>query len=498
MVSILLLEGETMFSARLLRSALFLALLCLWARSASALQLGETRAQLISRHGAPAAEDHARNLAMYFWEGWSAQVEFQDGVVRKLTYRRNWYLQEAEINSLLQQNGGAAHWKEVTAPDSGNRRWERDDGAAALCAREKPVSIVFLATGLTASALLEPTVVFPAVPSPNPTFAKTPSFPRLLTAVPEPDLPVADPPSSPVPTRPLPKLPAAEIPAESSMPISTEPTAVAPLSPTPPEKKREPSRSVAAATSIVPPAATSHQLAYAVGGLLALAALGGCGVYWWKRRSPASPAPSIAPKGLDALQDSPEPVSGVEGMRLDQFELLIGEIYRRQGYSVELSGAVNTEDGIDLVLRRDGETIPVQCKHWKMRHVGERELREFYGTMATSGAPRGFFVTTGDFSLGARTFAGGKEIELVTGNDLTRQITAAAKPGENLCHVPDWIDEFVAHARIFDPECPICHGTMVVRHHRASGAPSWTCRGYPRCPGRREPRLDLLPNAAAS
>jgi restriction system protein len=201
---------------------------------------------------------------------------------------------------------------------------------------------------------------------------------------------------------------------------------------------------------------------------------------------------------VDALPVASGTVAGVDALRLDQFELLIGEIFRRQGYTVELSAAVNAEDGIDLVLRRDSETIPVQCKHWKMAHVTERELREFYGAMAASGAPRGIFVTTGGFAVGVDAFARDKGIELMAGNDLAQSIAAAARPGENLCHVPEWLDEFVAHARIFDPECPVCHGTMVIRHNRANGTPSWTCRGYPRCPGRREPRLDLLPHAAAN
>jgi restriction system protein len=244
---------------------------------------------------------------------------------------------------------------------------------------------------------------------------------------------------------------------------------------------------------------SSHGLAYTLGGLV-LATLAGGVIYLYRRRqSPArASSPAVATARLDALPDAPVAVSGAAALRLDQFELLIGEIFRRQGYTVELSAAVNAEDGIDLVLRRDGETIPVQCKHWKMAHVTERELREFYGAMATSGAPRGILVTTGDFGPAAKAFAAGKGIELLDGSALTQNIATAARPGENLCHVAEWLDDFISHARIFDPECPVCHGTMVIRHNRANGTPSWSCRGYPRCPGRREPRLDLLPNAAAS
>jgi restriction system protein len=195
------------------------------------------------------------------------------------------------------------------------------------------------------------------------------------------------------------------------------------------------------------------------------------------------------------LRDTARPLAGLAALRHDQVELLIGEIFRREGYTVELSAALNNDDGIDLMLRRDSETTLVQCKHWKAARVSSREIREFYGAMAAGGAPHGILVTTGALTPDAREFAAGKGIELMDGDAVASKIAAVARPGENLCAVSTWVDEFVAHARVFDPECQVCHGTMVIRHNRANGAPSWACRGYPRCPGRREPRLDLLPAA---
>ena len=128
---------------RLPRLALCVALLGAMAQSLSALQLGETKEALVARHGAPGVEDHARNLAMYFWDGWSAQLEFQGNNVRKIAYRRNWYLQDEEIASLLEANGGAGRWVEISAAKDKTRIWARDDGAAAACPRYRPLSIVF-------------------------------------------------------------------------------------------------------------------------------------------------------------------------------------------------------------------------------------------------------------------------------------------------------------------------------------------------------------------
>ena len=469
------------------RFALCLALLCAAPQSTRALQLGETREQLLARHGAPGAEDHGRNLAAYFWEGWSAQLEFQGNVVRKLTYRRNWYLQEAEITSLLDSNGGSGRWRETSGPNDLARQWTRDDGASATCARVRPVSIVFQAAGLAAAYQQGPKVVVPATPAP--TYTKAPTYPQMLGKPVEPELPVADPPPpaaappAPVPHA-LPKLQTAELEPETA-PV---PALVAPE---PPSEKKP----------VIEPAPTaakndSNILSYLLGSLALLGVLAAGAFFFFKRQSPPGKAPTMRVQSTNSPGSEPGSVPGLESLRNDQVELLIGEIFRREGYTVELSAGLNTDDGIDLMLRRDSETTLVQCKHWKSARLSSREMREFYGAMAAGGAPHGILVTTGTFTPDASEFAEGKGIQLLDGAALAAKIATVAKPGENLCSISAWIDDFVAHARIFDPECPVCHGTMVIRHNRASGAPSWNCRGYPRCPGRRDPRLDLLPSSA--
>lgn len=487
-----------MFPARMSRFALCLALLCAWGQTARALQLGETREELQAKHGAPGAEDHAKNLAVYFWEGWSAQLEFQGNVVQKITYRRNYYLQEAEIISLLDSNGGEKRWRETSGPNSAAREWTRDDGARATCARGRPVSIVFQTADLAARYQQGPKIVGSATPGPATVagpapasappvaYTRTPTFPKPLATVPEPDLPVADPPAIPSPKpaaaeRPVPKLQAAELQ---------------------PEKKPAPPASAEKAP-VAEPAATgakeeSHLLGYAIGALAVLGALAGGAFYFIKRRARPGHAAPLKRQVTILSSEAAEAAPGLDSVRDDQVELLIGELFRREGYTVELSAALNTDDGIDLMLRRDAETTLVQGRYWKSPRLTAREVREFYGAMAAGGAPHGIVVTTGIFTPDAVDFVEGKGIVLLDGSAVAAKIAAVAKPGENLCTVASWLDDFVAHARIFDPECPVCHGTMLIRHNRASGAPVWNCRGYPRCPGRREPRLDLIPSSASN
>jgi restriction system protein len=73
------------------------------------------------------------------------------------------------------------------------------------------------------------------------------------------------------------------------------------------------------------------------------------------------------------------------------------------------------EGGVDLVLRKNGNTLLVQCKHWKAWKVGVKVLRELYGVMIDKKAHGAIIVTSGLFTQEARTFAAGKPIDLIEG-----------------------------------------------------------------------------------
>ncbi|WP_242628970.1 restriction endonuclease [Xanthomonas oryzae] len=53
-----------------------------------------------------------------------------------------------------------------------------------------------------------------------------------------------------------------------------------------------------------------------------------------------------------------------------QFEQLVADAFRRQGYSVEETGQGGPDGGIDMILRKDGRRTLVQCKQWKRQQVG--------------------------------------------------------------------------------------------------------------------------------
>ena len=494
---------------QLLRFAFIFALP---AASSHALQLGENEAQITARHGAPAVEDHGRHLAVYFWEGWSAQLEFKDGVVGKLSYRRNGYLEDAEIQSLLQANGGAARWRETTSLGTKARQWVREDGAVAVSDAARPTGMIFQTCGATAESIVSDSFLKFAAPANPPALQPMPATPR--------NEPITRSNAPPPLLRTGPQL----------RPDEATPEIFAP-EPAPPTPAAESGKPPEIPASIVPPAAAietavveNHGASGGIGRVVfgvifGLGLMAAALVYFFanRRRSPVGAAlravrgerseaagAGSQPRTARSAVPTSAPLTvatgtlNLESLRADQIELLLGEIFRRQGYTVELSAALGADGGSDLTLRRDGESIPVQSRDWNAARVTEQAVREFYAVMAGTAAPRGVLVTTGGFSREARELAAEKSIELIDRATLAQRIAAVRRPGENFFDVPSWIGDFAACARIFDPECPCCAQAMVIRQNRADGSAYWACTTYPRCAGKRETRRDLLTLPAAA
>lgn len=114
--------------------------------------------------------------------------------------------------------------------------------------------------------------------------------------------------------------------------------------------------------------------------------------------------------------------SAIDGMAWQDFEQLIGEVFRKKGYVVVENGGAGPDGGVDLEIRRPrqngSEVFLVQCKHWKAFKVGVDVVREHYGVMAARGAAGGFVVTSGRFTNEAKQFADGRNLKLIDGPQL--------------------------------------------------------------------------------
>jgi len=106
-----------------------------------------------------------------------------------------------------------------------------------------------------------------------------------------------------------------------------------------------------------------------------------------------------------------------------EFEWLVGEMFRREGWQVRETGSQDGPDGnIDLELSRGKTRRLVQCKRWTSAHVGVEHIRTFAGTLHRERLRDGVFVTFSRFTEQAVQEARPAGIELVDGAELYRRV----------------------------------------------------------------------------
>jgi len=180
------------------------------------------------------------------------------------------------------------------------------------------------------------------------------------------------------------------------------------------------------------------------------------------------------------LLDSQKDLGSIRSLSWREFEELVGEAYRRQGYTVRENSGAGPDGGIDLVLNKDGNTYLVQCKQWRSWKIGVKVVREMYGIMTAKHASGVIIITSGIFTQDARTFAAEKPIDLVEGKQLAALVGSLQKVAG-----PSYQDPLL----IENPApklCPKCGGDMVIkmaRQGKYAGQKFWSCSKYPACKG---------------
>lgn len=103
-----------------------------------------------------------------------------------------------------------------------------------------------------------------------------------------------------------------------------------------------------------------------------------------------------------------------------EFESLVAELFRARGMQAVTTQRSN-DGGVDVeALDPDpisGGRIIVQVKRYR-NTVPPSAVRDLYGTVQDAGANKGVLVTTSKFGPGSYTFANGKPLTLVPGNEL--------------------------------------------------------------------------------
>jgi restriction system protein len=140
-----------------------------------------------------------------------------------------------------------------------------------------------------------------------------------------------------------------------------------------------------------------------------------------------------------------EALAAVRGLKWHNFELLVAEGFRVQGFSVthiaDAGAAAGKGEGPDLVLVKGERRYCVQCRGWQDARVGAGEVGRLGAEMAARGAGGGFIVTAGEVSEDAVALARQSNIQFVKGPKLlamldkaretiTTGLPAHVRPGE--------------------------------------------------------------------
>ncbi|MDO8375352.1 MAG: restriction endonuclease, partial [Burkholderiaceae bacterium] len=194
------------------------------------------------------------------------------------------------------------------------------------------------------------------------------------------------------------------------------------------------------------------------------------------RREPFSRATSTR---QPATKWSPAVFAAIEWRR---FEAVCETLFAQAGFDTR-SQSHGADGGVDIWLHSanaQGPVAVVQCKHWNGKAVGVKEIREFFGVMASHQLKRGTYATTSTYTADAQKFAKDNGINALDGAALLSLI-AKRTPEQQQALLE------VAHeGEYWRPTCASCGIKLVERTPAKGGAGFWGCSNYPRCKTRMQ------------
>lgn len=174
---------------------------------------------------------------------------------------------------------------------------------------------------------------------------------------------------------------------------------------------------------------------------------------------------------------SPAVFAAIEWRR---FEAVCETLFAQAGFQTR-SQSHGADGGVDIWLHStntQGPVAVVQCKHWHNKPVGVKEIREFFGVMASHQLKRGTYATTSTYTADAHQFAKDNGINAMDGAALL-DLIAKRTPEQQQALLA------VAHeGEYWRPTCASCGIKLVERTPANGGTAFWGCCNYPRCKSR--------------
>ncbi len=188
------------------------------------------------------------------------------------------------------------------------------------------------------------------------------------------------------------------------------------------------------------------------------------------------------PPGIDT---APSPTAGLtewtatllRSLEWKRLEELCEGFWKAQGYPARNTGP-GSDGGVDVVIAdfQDADRIfaIAQCKAWS-KPVGVEPVRALWGAKHHFDAQLAIFYSVSGFSTDARTFAAGKDLNLVSGDELLRQLQTLPEAEQTA------LLRHVTRGDFSTPSCPKCEIKMIRRTGRAGRSDFWSCPRFGSC-----------------
>jgi restriction system protein len=200
----------------------------------------------------------------------------------------------------------------------------------------------------------------------------------------------------------------------------------------------------------------------------------------WQTSASAPASPVHPPAKRSAW--SPAVFQAIEWRR---FEAVCEALFAQAGFEARAQSH-GPDGGVDVWLyskHAQGPVSVVQCKHWRSKRVGVKEVREFLGVMVSNQLKRGTYATTSTFTPDAQAFARSNGVHLLDGAGLLTLIATRTPEQQSALLTVAFEGDYAR------PTCASCGIKMVKRTSSRDAGNFWGCSNYPRC----RSRLGMVP-----
>ncbi len=177
-------------------------------------------------------------------------------------------------------------------------------------------------------------------------------------------------------------------------------------------------------------------------------------------KSTTSRVPGFAGRTSDPIERARFSVPLLRQMDWKKLQELVTVMLTRAGFQTEIA-YVRPDAAFALTVMHPSKGTRtdafVQCPPWGNLSVDLNMVKELFNAVLAEGASRGIFITPGEFSDEARTFAAMRPLELIDGQSMLRSLL---KMGED---EQEYYLKMATIGQYTVPSCPACSTRMELR-----------------------------------